>query len=149
MNHLISPSILASDFGNLQREIDMLNKSDADWIHVDVMDGMFVPNISFGFPVLQAVKKHAQKPLDVHLMIADPDRDIVLIEDGADIVRMHAVEVERQHRQPPLPAADQIEAGNPRQTIKGITGQDLLVLADRIAADTFDKVDRDTEPDRP
>jgi ribulose-phosphate 3-epimerase len=90
MNHLISPSILASDFGNLQHEIEMLNKSDADWIHVDVMDGMFVPNISFGFPVLQAVKKHAQKPLDVHLMIADPDRYIEkFAEGGANGITVH------------------------------------------------------------
>lgn len=90
MNHLISPSILASDFGNLQREIEMLNKSDADWVHVDVMDGMFVPNISFGFPVLQAVKKHAQKPLDVHLMIADPDRYIErFAEGGASGITVH------------------------------------------------------------
>ena len=90
MNHLISPSILASDFGNLQREIEMLNKSDADWIHVDVMDGMFVPNISFGFPVLQAVKKHAQKPLDVHLMIEDPDRYIEkFAEGGANGITVH------------------------------------------------------------
>ena len=74
MNHLVSPSILASDFGNLQRDIEMLNRSDADWIHVDIMDGLFVPNISFGFPVVEKVKQHAQKPLDVHLMIVDPDR---------------------------------------------------------------------------
>jgi ribulose-phosphate 3-epimerase len=90
MNHLISPSILASDFGNLQREIEMLNNSDADWIHVDVMDGMFVPNISFGFPVLQAVKKYAQKPLDVHLMIEDPDRYIEkFAEGGASGITVH------------------------------------------------------------
>lgn len=82
MNHLISPSILASDFGNLQRDIEMLNQSVADWIHVDVMDGMFVPNISFGFPVLDAVKKHAKKPLDVHLMIEDPDRYLERFKQG-------------------------------------------------------------------
>jgi len=64
MNHLVAPSVLAADFGNLQRDIEMLNKSEADWIHFDVMDGKFVPNISFGFPVLEAVKKHAQKPID-------------------------------------------------------------------------------------
>ncbi len=90
MNHLIAPSILSSDFGNLQRDIEMLNRSEADWIHVDVMDGMFVPNISFGFPVLQAVKKHAQKPLDVHLMIADPDRYIErFAEGGANGITVH------------------------------------------------------------
>lgn len=73
-DHLIAPSILAADFGNLQRDIEMLNKSEADWIHVDIMDGLFVPNISFGFPVTEVAYKHAKKPLDVHLMIVDPDR---------------------------------------------------------------------------
>jgi ribulose-phosphate 3-epimerase len=82
MNHLISPSILASDFGNLQREIEMLNNSDADWIHFDVMDGMFVPNISFGFPLLDVVKKNAKKPIDVHLMIESPDRYIEQFAKG-------------------------------------------------------------------
>jgi ribulose-phosphate 3-epimerase len=82
MNHLIAPSILASDFGNLQREIEMLNQSEADWIHFDVMDGLFVPNISFGFPVLEVVKKHAQKSVDVHLMIQDPDKYIERFKEG-------------------------------------------------------------------
>jgi ribulose-phosphate 3-epimerase len=75
-DRLISPSILAADFGNLQRDIEMLNKSEGDWIHVDIMDGLFVPNISFGFPVTEVAYKHATKPLDVHLMIVDPDRYI-------------------------------------------------------------------------
>ena len=73
MNHLVAPSILAADFANLQTDIEIINQSDGDWVHVDIMDGMFVPNISFGFPVVKAVKKHALKPLDVHLMIVDPD----------------------------------------------------------------------------
>jgi ribulose-phosphate 3-epimerase len=90
MNHLISPSILASDFGNLQRDIEMLNRSEADWIHIDVMDGMFVPNISFGFPVLDTAKKHATKPLDVHLMIVDPDRYIKrFAKGGASGITVH------------------------------------------------------------
>lgn len=90
MNHLIAPSILSADFANLQRDIEMLNQSDADWIHVDVMDGMFVPNISFGFPVVKAVKKHAQKPLDVHLMIVDPDRYLKQFKEaGADSITVH------------------------------------------------------------
>ncbi len=90
MNHLVSPSILASDFGNLQRDIEMLNSSEADWIHVDVMDGLFVPNISFGFPVVEKVKQHAQKPLDVHLMIVDPDRYLERFSKaGADIITVH------------------------------------------------------------
>jgi len=90
MNHLIAPSILAADFANMQRDIEMLNNSNADWIHVDVMDGMFVPNISFGFPVLEAVKKYAKKPLDVHLMIVDPDRYLKEFSDkGADGITVH------------------------------------------------------------
>jgi len=76
MNHLIAPSLLAADFGNLQRDVEMINGSDADWFHVDVMDGVFVPNISFGFPSVTAVAKHATKPLDVHLMIVKPDQFI-------------------------------------------------------------------------
>ena len=90
MNHLIAPSILAADFANMQRDIEMLNKSEADWIHVDIMDGLFVPNISYGFPVLEAVKKYAKKPLDVHLMIVDPDRYLKeFSEKGADGITVH------------------------------------------------------------
>jgi len=74
MEHLVSPSLLAADFANLEKDIMMINRSEADWIHLDIMDGLFVPNISFGFPVIKAIKKHAAKPLDVHLMITDPDR---------------------------------------------------------------------------
>ena len=74
MHPIICPSILAADFANLQRDIEMINNSDADWFHIDIMDGVFVPNISFGFPVLKTIQKHAKKPLDVHLMIVDPDR---------------------------------------------------------------------------
>lgn len=74
MNHLIAPSVLSADFANLQRDITMINESEADWFHIDIMDGMFVPNISFGFPVLNAISRYAKKPLDVHLMIMEPDR---------------------------------------------------------------------------
>ena len=99
MSHLISPSLLSADFGNLQRDIEMVNSSEADWFHIDVMDGMFVPNISFGFPVIQAIKKHAKKPLDVHLMIADPDR---YLEDfkkaGADVLTVHYEACNHLHR---------------------------------------------------
>jgi len=99
MNHLVAPSILASDFGNLQRDIEMLNRSEADWIHVDVMDGVFVPNISFGFPVMEAVKKHATKPLDVHLMIIDPDRYIKeFAEKGANGISVHFEACTHLHR---------------------------------------------------
>jgi ribulose-phosphate 3-epimerase len=99
MNHLIAPSILASDFGNLQRDIEMLNRSEADWIHVDVMDGAFVPNISYGFPVLEAVKKHAKKSLDVHLMIFDPDGYLEEFkEKGADGITVHFEACTHLHR---------------------------------------------------
>jgi ribulose-phosphate 3-epimerase len=74
MEHLVSPSLLAADFANLENDVAMINRSEADWLHLDIMDGVFVPNISFGFPVIKAVKKVASKPLDVHLMIVDPDR---------------------------------------------------------------------------
>ena len=79
---LIAPSLLASDFANLQHEIEMINGSDADWFHIDIMDGVFVPNISFGMPVLKAITRHTKKPIDVHLMIVDPDR---YIQDFADL----------------------------------------------------------------
>ena len=74
MEHLLAPSILAADFANLERDIQLINASEADWFHLDVMDGVFVPNISFGMPVIKSIGTHATKPLDVHLMIVDPDR---------------------------------------------------------------------------
>jgi ribulose-phosphate 3-epimerase len=90
MKHLIAPSILSADFANLQRDIEMINNSEADWFHVDIMDGVFVPNISFGFPVLNAVNKYATKPLDVHLMIVDPDRYLEAFRDaGAANISVH------------------------------------------------------------
>lgn len=99
MNHLIAPSILSADFANIQRDVEMINKSEADWFHVDIMDGMFVPNISFGFPVIKAIKKHATKPLDVHLMIVDPDRYLQTFKDaGADILTVHYEACPHLHR---------------------------------------------------
>jgi len=99
MNHFIAPSILAADFANLQRDIEMINQSDADWIHVDIMDGMFVPNISFGFPVVKAVAKHAKKPLDVHLMIVDPDRYLQQFKEaGASSITVHMEACPHLHR---------------------------------------------------
>lgn len=90
MQHLVSPSILSADFVNLESEIKVLNKSEADWIHVDVMDGMFVPNITIGFPVIKQIKKIAEKPLDVHLMIVEPGRYLAEFKDaGADILTIH------------------------------------------------------------
>lgn len=82
MDHLVSPSLLAANFGNLSKDVGMLNRSLADWIHLDIMDGLFVPNISFGFPVLESVKKAAEKPMDVHLMITDPDRYLTRFRDA-------------------------------------------------------------------
>jgi ribulose-phosphate 3-epimerase len=90
MNRIVSPSVLSADFANLERDIQMLNQSACDWIHCDIMDGNFVPNISFGLPVLSAIKRHAQKPLDVHLMIEDPGRYVKdFKEAGADMLTVH------------------------------------------------------------
>lgn len=96
---LIAPSVLAADFANLQRDVEMLNASEADWIHVDIMDGVFVPNISFGLPVTAAIKKHAQKPLDVHLMIVQPERYLAAFRDaGAEVLTVHYEACPHLHR---------------------------------------------------
>ncbi|UOB16810.1 ribulose-phosphate 3-epimerase [Abyssalbus ytuae] len=96
---LLAPSLLAADFGNLQRDIEMVNSSDADWFHIDVMDGVFVPNISFGMPVIQAIKKYAEKPMDVHLMIVDPDRYIdTFAELGTANLTVHYEACTHLHR---------------------------------------------------
>ncbi len=99
MNKLIAPSILAADFGNLQRDVEMINNSDADWFHIDIMDGVFVPNISFGMPVLKAITKHAKKTIDVHLMIVNPDQYIQTFADlGANILTVHYEACTHLHR---------------------------------------------------
>ncbi|MDB2587400.1 ribulose-phosphate 3-epimerase [Flavobacteriaceae bacterium] len=96
---LIAPSVLAADFANLQRDVTMINESMADWFHIDIMDGVFVPNISFGMPVLKAIGTHAEKPLDVHLMIVDPDRYIqTFAELGAEILTVHYEACTHLHR---------------------------------------------------
>jgi len=97
--HFIAPSVLAADFANLQRDIEMINSSSADWFHIDIMDGVFVPNISFGMPVLDAISKHAKKTIDVHLMIVDPDRYTETFKKlGADILTVHYEACTHLHR---------------------------------------------------
>ena len=120
-NTLIAPSILAADFANLQRDIEMINNSEADWFHIDIMDGVFVPNISFGMPVLEAITKHATKTIDVHLMIVDPDRYIKTFANlGANILTVHYEACTHLHRTLQAIKAEGMKAGvalNPHTNI--------------------------------
>ena len=134
MSHLIAPSILASDFANLQKEIEMVNQSEADWFHIDVMDGVFVPNISFGMPVMSAIKKHTKKPMDVHLMIVDPDRFIKDFKKaGADILTVHYEACNHLHRTVQAIKAEGMQAGvslNPHTPV--VLLEDIIVDLDLV-----------------
>lgn len=111
-NTLIAPSVLAADFANLERDIKMINSSEADWFHIDIMDGVFVPNISFGMPVLEAIKRHATKTIDVHLMIVDPDRYITTFKKlGADYLTVHLESCTHLHRTLQAIKAEGMKAG--------------------------------------
>ena len=122
---LIAPSVLAADFGNLQRDLEMINKSEADWFHIDIMDGVFVPNISYGMPVLATIAKHAKKTIDVHLMIVDPDRYIkTFAELGSDILTVHYEACTHLHRTLQAIKAEGMKAGvaiNPHTSVELLT----------------------------
>ncbi|MFN7295148.1 MAG: ribulose-phosphate 3-epimerase [Bacteroidota bacterium] len=131
---IIAPSVLSADFGNLQRDIEMINSSEADWFHVDVMDGVFVPNISFGFPVLKQIKKHAKKTIDVHLMIVDPQRYIdEFCVQGADIISVHIEACTHLHRAIQQIKSLNIKAGvaiNPHTPISAL--EDIIADIDLV-----------------
>ena len=121
-NTLLAPSVLAADFANLQRDIEMINQSEADWFHIDIMDGVFVPNISFGMPVLEAIQKHAKKTIDVHLMIIDPDRYLkTFAQLGANVLTVHYEACTHLHRTLQAIKAEGMQAGvalNPHTPIE-------------------------------
>jgi ribulose-phosphate 3-epimerase len=121
MPAIIAPSMLSADFGNLERDTNMVNHSEADWFHIDIMDGVFVPNISFGFPVLKSIQKHAQKPLDVHLMIVNPDQYLKSFADaGAAVISVHYEACTHLHRSLQAIKALNVKAGvaiNPHTNI--------------------------------
>ena len=133
---LIAPSLLAADFANLQRDIEMVNESQADWFHLDIMDGLFVPNISYGMPVVKAIKEHAKKPLDVHLMIVDPDRYIhTFAQLGSNFLSVHYEACTHLHRTVQAIRQEGMKAGvalNPHTPITVmediITDVDLLLI---------------------
>ncbi|GAB3813746.1 ribulose-phosphate 3-epimerase [Pontibacter rugosus] len=134
MKPIIAPSVLASDFANLQSEVEMLNKSQADWLHIDIMDGRFVPNISFGFPVMEAIKRHAQKPMDVHLMIVEPELYIEQFRAaGADTITVHFEACTHLHRTLQQIKATGAKAGialNPHTSVNLL--EDVIADADMV-----------------
>ena len=134
MKHLVAPSILAADFGNLQKDLEMINTTDADWFHVDIMDGKFVPNISFGPDIVKVVKKHAKLPLDVHLMIEEPEKHLSsFIDAGADILTVHYEACPHLHRTIQLIQDNGVKAGvalNPHTPVKSV--ENILEIADLI-----------------
>ncbi len=158
MPPIIAPSILAADFANLEREVKMVNSSDAQWFHIDVMDGVFVPNISLGMPVVKAIRKHAQKPLDVHLMIVHPDRYITdFRKAGADVLTVHYEACTHLHRTLQAIKAEGMQAGvalNPHTPPENleeiITDVDLVCLmsvnpgfgGQKFIERTYDKIRR-------
>ena len=131
---ILAPSLLAADFGNLQQAIEMVNASEADWFHIDIMDGVFVPNISYGMPVLSVIQKHATKPLDVHLMIVEPDRYIsTFAKLGSDILTVHYEACTHLHRTLQAIKAEGMKAGvalNPHTPVSVLEDiiQDVDVL---------------------
>jgi len=156
MAHLIAPSILSADFSNLKAACDLINNSEADWYHIDVMDGMFVPNISFGMPVIKSIKKHATKPFDVHLMIEDPDRFITDFKNaGADILTVHVEACRHLHRSLQAIRVEGMKAGislNPHTPVHVIENvikdADLILImsvnpgfgGQNFIAKTYDKI---------
>ena len=138
---LIAPSLLAADFANLQRDIEMVNESQADWFHLDIMDGLFVPNISYGMPVVKAIKEHAKKPLDVHLMIVDPDRYIhTFAQLGSSFLSVHYEACTHLHRTVQAIRQEGMKAGvalNPHTPI--------TVMEDIIIENTYKKVSQAKE----
>jgi len=157
MNHLIAPSLLSADFLNLERDIDMVNRSEADWFHLDIMDGVFVPNISFGFPVLEKINQKATKPLDVHLMIVDPDRYIKRFQEaGAYLISVHYETCQNLNRTVYAIKNSGIKAGvvlNPHSPVHLLTNiikdVDLVLLmsvnpgygGQKLIEETYSKID--------
>ena len=131
---MVSPSLLSADFGNLERDIAMLNQSECDWFHLDVMDGVFVPNISFGFPVMEAMKRHAQKPLDVHLMIVEPQKFVKQVAAlGAKVMNVHYEACNHLHRVLQQIKAEGMMAGvtlNPHTPVNVL--EDIICEADLV-----------------